>query len=159
MRSFTTISVSSNFDERDVDSVLCKKLNQLSMEERNKGTYDLHGVSDDDNMEETVEMIQQKLHEMQTLFSTVSMNSEGAGSDTIAYQNAIQMDKEYVEGINRVSLRGKTYDSQEAIANAISFFSLKQELFGDKNLCKHICLDDIDEDGMKVLKEGRAQLL
>ena len=148
--------LSLNFAGENIDSAICQKLNKLTREERNKGTYDLHGVADDAFKEVTIETIQTKMLEMT---ARIPHSPCFANADTAAYQNALQIDKDYVEKMNSICLRARQYNSQKAGDNVIQLFSLKQELFGEEKLCKNIAMDDLHEDGIKSLQEGRVQLL
>ena len=69
----------------NVDKILCERLNNLSMEEREKAIHELHGVAD--NHEElTEEMIRTKLSEITTMIDGSFFEEE----ETKAYQIALK---------------------------------------------------------------------
>jgi hypothetical protein len=140
----------------DVDDLLNTKLNRMTVEQRSDGLHDVHGVAGKLE-DETPEMLEAKVGEMnEALASSCSSSS----FDTRAYEEAVSVSCEYVEGLKIPCLRAEAYNSQKAAERMTTFFSRKLELFGEETLGREItqreCLDQHD---MKALNEGIIQVL
>jgi hypothetical protein len=157
-------------EEGEEDSTLSSRLNNLSLEERSQGLYDLHGVAD--LRTETPEVLKQKFSEMTEILSrrTSSMGHDDDDESTtkcsdenfVAYQRALELDSNYVESLKLPCLRAANYDDKEAAALLLRLFRQKLDLFGEDKLVRDIRLDDIlqeeeeDDDGNKQHQEADA---
>jgi hypothetical protein len=135
----------------DVDKILSSKLNSMSMEERTQGIHELHGVADEEV--ETPETLDSRLQEMAKVVHYFP------SEDTFVYRLAVEMDKEYVEGIKLLCLRAEKYDSEKAARRLVAFFLFKQQLFGDEKLGRDITLADFQGEDKVGLNNGPVQLL
>jgi transcriptional regulator of aromatic amino acid metabolism len=141
-----------------VDDLLNTKLREMSVEERSDGLHDVHGVAE--NLpEETPKMIRAKVKEMnEALIASTSRSKSSV--DTHAYDQAISLDRAYVERLKVPFLRAEGYNSGRAAARLIRFFDRKLELFGEEMLVKEItpreCFDD---EEMEALQAGVVQIL
>jgi len=133
-----------------IDDLLNSKLNKMSLEERSSGLHDLHGVSPLEK--EDSEMIRTKIREMNLALAA-------ATQDTIAYDKAVAMSREYVEGLKIKCLRAECYDSKGAADLLVRHFERKLMLFSEDKLTKEITQDDLDPDDLVTLRNGVFQIL
>jgi hypothetical protein len=159
------------------EDVVSSKLNMLSLEERSHIEHEMHGIV---NLEdETGEPLEIKLNDMNRALSelttpknssTKDNNNTGGGGDgeeqeqavvetSAAYEKALTMSEEYVEGLKVGFLRAAYYNSQEAASRLVYFFHFKRRLFGDEKLVRDIHFSDLNEDDLTGLKLGLVQLL
>ncbi len=143
---FTTNEDSASPD--DVDTLLAQDLAQLSMAEREKVFFDLHGVSGEVN--ETPEMIRGSLHMLQEQLDAIE--------DKHAYTKALSMDSTYVQAqtLQLKFLRADRFDPVAAAKRLTKFFEFKLELFGEDLLVRDITQDDLDDQDLKALYSGRG---
>jgi hypothetical protein len=135
----------------DIDSLIAKEMNSLSIKEREKALEDVHGVAGVE--EETPEFVNSCLKELDEHLNAIKINTD-------AYVQAEAMSSDYVSENNfrMMFLRADNYDSKEAAERMIRFFELKKYLFGVDKIVKDITLDDLNEDDLDVLKSGYAQV-
>jgi hypothetical protein len=136
--------------------ILSSQLNELTIEERSSALHDIHGVSDE-KLDETPNMIQDKVQQM-TLALNLSISNQRA-DNVWAYRKAMELSREYVEGLKIGFLRVMHYDSKEAAARMIRFFSRKMDLFGEETLVCDIEFKDLTEYEQEALRKGLVQLL
>ncbi|CAJ1932776.1 unnamed protein product [Cylindrotheca closterium] len=147
------LAVMSNEDmlrKQEIDALLSEGMNALSFAEREEQQEVLHGVEkaiaeEDDFIETALKDLEEHLTRMK--HGTV-------------YEIAERMDSTYVHArAFRVTfLRGKRYDAKASAKQMLSFFEVKQQLFGNANLAKDITIDDLDENDREALKVGSIQL-
>jgi hypothetical protein len=125
----------------------------LSLEERSKIEYELHGVAD--LQEETQDMLQMRISEMNKALYVLLFT----GKDTSAYEKALDISKDYVGGLKLAFLRAENYNGKEAAARLVRFFDRKRSLFGEAMLDRDIRLSDLDDEEMEALKQGIVMLL
>jgi hypothetical protein len=138
-------------EQKDVDALLAEELNQLSMNEREKISEEIHGVRR--VVEETPELLAESLAALvQELISIPSKP---------AYELAEQLSNQYVTDLKfrLMFLRAEDFDARKAASRLVSFLSLKLELFGAEKLVRPIFLSDLDKEDMATLKSGIVQLL
>ena len=135
----------------DIDSLIAKEMNSLSIKEREKALEDVHGVAVVE--EQTPEFVNSCLKELDEHLNAIKINTD-------AYVQAEAMSSDYVSENNfrMMFLRADNYDSKEAAERMIRFFELKKYLFGVDKIVKDITLDDLNEDDMDSLKSGYAQV-
>jgi hypothetical protein len=134
------------------DLGITAKLSKLSMEERTQGIHEVHGVTD--FPEESPEMIKSKIQEISS-----AAESFGENERTEPYQKAVEINKDYVEGIKLLSLRSSDYDCDKAAERMVSYFSLKKNFFGVEKLGKVVVYNDLQSDDKRALHNGLCQLL
>ena len=133
-------------------SLLAKALSMLSVKEREKATYDIHGVAD--LIEETPDFVDAKLTELDAeLKSRIP--------DRSAIHQALEMDADYVQNRrNRIKfLRSTSFDVPATAAKMVSHFQHKLDLFGVDKLTQDIGLADMNEEDLACLGTGFNQLL
>ena len=148
----------ANHDE--LDAILAKQMEQLSMKERMKYNKEIHGISDDDErVKETPQLIQQKLDEMEVCLATKIVSTRNLCKD--AYERALYTSPEYVKDpkFRTLFLRGALYDPYVAATTFVRHFQVKFELFGKDLLTKNITLADLNDEDIQALKQGAEQLL
>ena len=146
----TELSVSSSH-ERDTDAILAEDLNDMTMHERERVFYDLHGVAS--VVEETPELIERRLAELDTeIRNTQSRN---------AYSIAEAQNGKYVRNpkMRLKFLRAASFDVNSAAIRLVQFFEMKQKLFGVEKLTKDIVIEDFEEGDRRALESGVLQIL
>lgn len=142
---------------RDLDALLAKELNQLSLQEREQVYQELHGVVS--VVEEggvDTPWVQHKLSEFdKALYELPS-------SSTIAYRQA------HVQNVGHATdpsfrlqfLRAERFDAPTAAARMARYFREKLVLFGPEKVGQaRITLADLNEEDVKVLESGYMQWL
>jgi hypothetical protein len=131
--------------------LIAKEMTMLSMEDRERVYYDLHGVSDE--IKETPEMIKQGLSELEKALLELAHKD--------AYDLAEAMNPEYVQRkeFRLKFLRAEYFVAKNAALRLARFFQAKLDLFGRYKLAQDIVQDDLDEDDMAVLYGGGNQSL
>jgi hypothetical protein len=133
------------------DSLIAKQMAMLSMEDRERVYYDLHGVSEE--VKETPETIEQKLSELEKALLKLAQKD--------AYDLAESMDPEYVQRkeFRLRFLRADHFVAKNAALRMARHFQAKLDLFGRCKLAQDIVQDDLNEDDMAVLYAGSHQIL
>jgi hypothetical protein len=149
---------------RDIDVLLAKELNQLTLHERDQVYQELHGVGsiveEDDttttNTNELSPWVQQKLIQFdKALYELPS-------STTIAYRLAhVQNVTHATDPTFRLQfLRAERFDATTAAARMARYFREKLVLFGPEKIGQaRITLKDLNGDDLKVLESGYMQWL
>jgi hypothetical protein len=135
----------------DADALLAKELSSLTMEEREKSYYDIHGVSD--VIDESPEFVAEKLAQMDEELAQIA--------DKDACLQAASQNKDYVTSrqLGLKFLRAECFDPKLAAERLVRFFQEKLNLFGAEKLTKDIKLSDLDEDDIRCLNAGIGQIL
>ena len=138
----------------DADAVIADQLNQMSSVDREKVFFDVHGVSADTVVEETPELIEKSLAELDATILADHRTRE-------AYTMAETFNRDYVS--NRLFrlqfLRAVKFDVQWAADKIIQFFEIKLGLFGPEKLVEEITLNDLDEEDLACLESGLCTIL
>jgi hypothetical protein len=142
---------STREDPEDDAALIAEDLYKLSITERERVLFDLHGVSV--AFEETPEMIACRLAELEMKISMIKKKP--------AYATAKAKNPEYVGNRNlRLKfLRAESFDSQRAADRLVRFFESKLELFGEDKLAKDITSKDLDQEDRAHLEKGQMQVL
>jgi hypothetical protein len=137
--------------KKDVDAVLAEDLNNMTMHERERVYYDLHGVSA--AIEETPELVECRLVELDNeIRNTGSRNAYSiAEAQTVKYVSNPKLRLKF--------LRASLFDVKSAASRLIQFFEMKQKLFGLEKLTKDIEIDDFDEEDRRAVESGVLQIL
>ena len=144
----------------DLDAILAKQMEQLSMYERMKYNKEIHGISDDDEcVKERPQFIQEKLDQMEVCLTTRIVSTRNLCKD--AYERALYTSPEYVRDpkFRTLFLKGAQYDPYVAATTFVHHFQVKLELFGKDLLTKDIALADLNDEDIQALKQGAEQLL
>ena len=136
----------------DTVTLLANELNQLSMDEREKVYYDVHGVAE--MIEETPEFLDQRFHELDQELTRLALFSK-------VYQEARQQDAKYVENprFRLQFLRAGNFQPKHAAKRLLKFLEEKKKFFGMQKLTKDLDLDDLEPDDLKCLETGLMQVL
>ncbi len=133
----------------NVDELVARQMAELSMAEREKVLFDIHGVSDE--VPETD--VDLKLNELD--FHLQHVSSRQALDMAIKLCPAYVSDREF-----RLSfLRADLLDPQKAAQRFARHFQAKLDLFGLECLVKDITQDDLDTDTLHALYSGLSQYL
>jgi hypothetical protein len=140
-------------DPPSLDAVLAKELNELSLEQREKVYYDVHGVSE--AVEETPESIRKSLQEIDLEISKIHPKA--------AYDRANEQNENpgYVNNPKflLMFLRAANFDSKSAAERVVRFLDEKLKLFGPAKLAKELHINDMDDENRKCLQSGVIQVL
>ncbi|CAJ1967434.1 unnamed protein product [Cylindrotheca closterium] len=139
--------------KRDFDAELASSLEKLSLEEREKALFDLHGIYSSNSQNEDEARQQQWMDTMKE-----QLNKKKHGT---AYELAEKLDFAYVSNPILMDMFLKACDCEpfEASEKMIYFFELKRQIFGVQKLVKDITLDDLDEKDKEYLIDGSIQIL
>jgi hypothetical protein len=137
--------------ELSIESSLANELNQLSLQEREKTYYDLHGVADAVN--ETPAFVNKCLADLEMELSKTH--------DKKAYELAKSQDENYICGreFRLQFLRAETFDSKKAATRLVGFLEEKLKLFGLKPLARELMLSDLNQDDRFLLELGFCSLI
>ncbi|KAL3904854.1 MAG: hypothetical protein SGILL_009908 [Bacillariaceae sp.] len=141
----------------NADTVIAQQLSQLSMQEREKVYFDLHGVRDE--FPETPMMLYEAMENMKQHLQ--DMMTQGAAP---AYEQAMQQNPFYCHkpGFLTKFLRAESLDPSLAAVRMARYFDDKLELFGPEKLTRDITQEDFetgDLNDMDTLYSGQAQIL
>ena len=159
-------SSESQEDEDDVDKILARDLQGLSVEKRNQAMLDLHGIVElrPEDPDEMARLLKEMEIEVKAIIARITSRipEGGPGSfpgpqQRIPYTVAEEQSYEYVHNtkFRMMFIRADRYDAKKAAARLIKFFEVKQTLFGDDRLCKKIKLEDLlDSDAGRASVEA-----
>jgi hypothetical protein len=133
--------------KESIESSLAKELNQLSLAEREKAYYDLHGVAD--AIEERPEFVDNCLTDLESEICKLEDNKN-------AYEMAKKVNPEYICGrsFRLKFLRAERFLPKNAATRLVGFLEEKLKLFGPKPLTRELLLSDLNQDDMALLRLG-----
>ncbi len=133
-------------DPKGVDNLIAKELTGLSVVDREKVFFDLHGVSGEEN--ETPAMIEASLQLLQKELDVVEVCH--------GYKKALAMDPTYVQNQTFLLkfLRADRFDPHAAAKRLTKFFDYKLDLFGEDLIVKDITQADLDDQDLDSLYNG-----
>lgn len=133
----------------NVDEMVAKQMAGLSMADREKVLFDIHGVAEE--LAETD--MELKLYEFNNYLQHLPSRD--------ALEMAIKLCPEYVTNRDfQISfLRAESLDSYKAAQRFARHFQAKLDLFGPELLAKDITQDDLDTDTLNTLYSGLVQYL
>ena len=136
------------------ESLIAKRMSQLSMKDREAAYYDIHGVTDTVNEEEDG-FLESKILDFEMALQKVT------GKDREAYELARSTDSSYVDNhdFQLRFLRADRFNAKLAAARYVKFFTMKLDLFGAEKIARDIVQDDLGEEAVDALYSGIAQLL
>jgi hypothetical protein len=134
----------------EIDALIAREMNRMSLEEREKALDDVHGIGGME--EEDRDFVSSCLEELEDHLTTMKQET--------AYALAEAMSRQYVSAQNfrMMFLRADRYAAKDAAERMVRFFELKKSLFGAEKLVKDITLDDLDENDMDTLGSGCVQV-
>lgn len=148
-----THSDASSVDE-DTDN-LAQELNQLSLKEREKVLYDLHGVLDEQEKEETEELIENSRQELELL---IEHESKLGGNATLQMAETHGNTRLHDAQFQLMFLRADLFDAKKAFNRMMLHFEQVRILFGTSLMDKKITLQDLDEEALELLETGFLQM-
>mmetsp|Transcript_87484 Transcript_87484/g.131231 ORF Transcript_87484/g.131231 Transcript_87484/m.131231 type:complete len:468 (+) Transcript_87484:35-1438(+) len=135
----------------DNDALFAQELNKLSMKERDEVLHDVHGVSD--VMDEEPAFVEKCFRELQV--ELLKIKSKPAYDQALLHNEAYVKDEKFM----LMFLRAEGFDPKSAAARTVSFFEAKLQLFGPELLARDVKVSDLDEDDVRCLESGYAQIL
>eukprot|EP00934_Nitzschia_sp_Nitz4_P001110 Nitzschia sp. Nitz4//scaffold83_size84149//41389//42977//NITZ4_005172-RA/size84149-processed-gene-0.57-mRNA-1//-1//CDS//3329558941//1110//frame0 len=134
-----------------VEEVLAKELAHLSLGEKEKVLFGVHGIAL--SREEDEEMIQKSIQELQKELKSINKKD--------AYEQALFLNPTYVgsRAFQMLFLRSEDYNAASAAQTMVYHFQLKRELFGDELLAREVLQSDLDEFDTMIMNFGILQLL
>jgi hypothetical protein len=139
----------------DTDTQLAQELHQLTLQEREQVSEDIHGVSK--ITDEDPYFVDHCLLQMDMEFRRLKKHKK----DTSAYDSALFLAPRFVMGrdFRLMFLRAESFDPEKALNRMVQHFESKLELFGLDKLVKPITQEDLHEDAKDALRTGFLQLL
>jgi hypothetical protein len=139
----------------DTDTQLAQELHQLTLQEREQVSEDIHGVSK--ITDEDPYFVDHCLLQMDMEFRRLKKHKK----DTSAYDSALFLAPRLVMGrdFRLMFLRAESFDPEKALNRMVQHFESKLELFGLDKLVKPITQEDLHEDAKDALRIGFAQPL
>lgn len=137
----------------ETEALFAAELSRLSMRERDEVLHDIHGVADSQN--EDPAFVEQCRKDLEDALAQIPVADKGS------YLQARDLDESYVtnEDFLLMFLRACSFNGKLAADRMISFFNAKKDLFGPEKLAKEITYDDLDEEDIRCLESGYAQVL
>ena len=138
-------------DVVDIDSLIAKEFNQLSVKERELVYEEIHGV--ERGIDETKEFLNQRLSEMEHEIQKLHPKT--------AYDMALQTNPAYIHDpkLRLMFLRCDHLNPRDAARRFVKFTEGKLQLFGPKALARPVVLSDLTSQDMNTLRSGVLQLL
>ena len=148
--------------EEDVGAIISGALNSMSLQEREKATFDIHGVSD--LIEETPELIERSLKELDDILIQHQKSHMGTlkqQQSESAYMRALRQNPEVFQSnsFRLKFLRAEQFRVQEAANRMLRHFEEKEGLWGTDRLGQDITQNDFDAQEIEMLKNGIIQVL
>lgn len=141
-------------DEEEVkysDADLANELNQLTFEEREAVTEDIHGLSG--VIPENPPFVREKLKEFREVMDNLSANvvTRAAWDRAVFLRPSLQSDRE----LALLYLRAKRFDTFDAVQLLFKSYEAKQFLFGEESvLHRRIRWDDLTELEQSIVRSG-----
>jgi hypothetical protein len=142
-------------DAEKVEDILATEMESLSLVERDKILFDIHGFSDDRQEEEEEATLNELLEKMDAKINKIHRKNKEA------YFQAKHLNEAYVtdRAFRLMFLRGERYDPKLAAERLITHFAIKRDLFGSGEILgRDIRLSDLSDDDMESLESGFLQM-
>ena len=138
------------------DDLLAKELNQLSVQDRNAISEEIHGVLCLTPVE-TPEFLERSLSALEISLAQMTTNLPSSAS----VYNLFHTRNSYVNDRNfRLRfLRSELFNVEKAALRIMKYLDVALAVCGEAVLKRHIRLDDFTKDEMKVVRSGCIQLL
>jgi len=131
----------------DMDLLLAKEMNRLTMDEREQVYEDIHGIAR--SAPETPDLISQKIEELNDAILKRSHKD--------ALEMAQFLNPDHVQSLKVAFLRASSFDVTRTAQRLIDFFEAKLDLFGLSKLAKDLEFDDLNQDDQEALLSGCTQ--
>ena len=134
-------------------SSLVQEWNQLSLQERELVQGEVHGVASGFSVEETPELIQERMEQMDEEINKIRKKS--------AYDKAVFLNPSYVKDpdFRIMFLRCENFQPREAAHRIVRFFECRLDFFGPDRFANRLGFLDLDKDDQEYIKSGPIQLL
>lgn len=134
-----------------LDEVLVKELNEMSFQEREALSSEIHGVND--IIKETPEFVAERLGTLFTELSNIRHKP--------AYDHALKQNPACVrsKSFNLMFLRSECFDASNAASRMVRFFEGKLKHFGPGSLTRSLTIEDLGDDDRACLDVGAIQWL
>jgi hypothetical protein len=135
-----------------VEGLLASELSGLSLSERDKGMFDVHGISN--VIEETPELIERSLDDLEKEIRKIKKK--------VAYENAKKMNSSFESDpeFQIMFLRSELFNCKNAAKILSLHFEKKAEIFGSGEIVgRDVCSSDMGPENLKILRSGSMQVL
>lgn len=142
-------------DHSSAVSLLAKELNELSVQERDLISDEIHGVRGVICPEETPEMLEKSLAELSMELSCLPPTTTKQ-----AYEESLKYPESYIhtDDFRLIFLRVELFDAHKAAVRMMKYLDLINWAFGKKVLQRDISLADFDNKGREYLRAGYQQI-
>jgi hypothetical protein len=150
------VKASQSIAPDNIDALLCRDLNQLSLEDRDQVTQEIHGVSDVIDETSDPNMVPNALRQLEWELMLLSEDDLGA------YRLAHSANPSYTTdpAFRLQFLRADRFHVPTAAQRMARYFQEKLMLFGPEKVGKaRITLQDLSEDDKQSLSTGSRQWL
>lgn len=138
----------------DVDALLARELNSMSLLERERLYGELHGVHP--CIDEREEFVEERLVDFEgQVQQLIAQGKAGVYELALRQSRTSVLDRK----IRLMFLRAEYFDPRNAARRMVRFLECKKEFFGEAALVRPILLTDLDVSDMEVLKSGCFQML
>jgi hypothetical protein len=136
---------------QDADSILAQELSAMSVKERERVYFDIHGVSE--IVTEEPAFVESCLTGLEKELQCISLKR--------AYNDALSQNAEYVTNrkFRLKFLRAEGFNPKLAASRLLQFLERKSKLFGVEKLARDIKLSDLDSEDRLCIDSGICQLL
>eukprot|EP00980_Cylindrotheca_fusiformis_P025074 scaffold12994_cov128-Cylindrotheca_fusiformis.AAC.1 len=143
----------SVFNEIEVKK-LASKVNKITLDEREAGLFDIHGVAP--SLVEDPAILTQSLKALNEMLTSMICWKQAS-----AFKLAESQNPQYTRNdrLLLMFLRCESFNAKAAATRVTTFFQHKLRLFGPKRLCHAIGQSDLDEEDFKCLSAGYLQFL
>lgn len=131
-----------------VDQFLSDEFNRLSLEEKDRVLFEIHGIASNDDPED----LEQYFSDLQRYLCQIPEKN--------AFEAAKYYITDYIKSIRLMFLRSVRFDAKTAAEKLVNHFEMKQLLFGrGEILARDIRYSDLCDGDIKILETGFMQVL
>lgn len=140
-------------DPSSADSLIAHDMASSSQKDLQQAYYDVHGISSEEELIETPELIDTSLAQFDLEIKRLSNRNQ-------AYLQAESMNQDYVQNqdFRLMFLRADRFHINDAANRFLRHFQVKLDLFGTDKLTLDITQDDLDSDSLDALYSSSTQL-
>jgi len=144
-------------DPRDVDKLLAKEMFELDLKSRNEVLEGVHGIEYNHYKEETPEIIEKAMRELEAEISRIPPEEKGAYLRSKEIPNSYIQTRDYLVRFWRCMGAQKLVPV--AAQRAVKFAEILVDLFGEYALKRPVRLSDFSKKELQILRFGRYQFL
>lgn len=135
----------------DVDKIVAQEMGRLSMEEREKAYYDLHGVAEE--IHEDPSFVKWTMISLQKELNKISYKP--------GYDLAKSLDSNFVDDPQKhlMFLRASLFKPKDAAQRFVNYLETKLSLYGPDLLVKDVKIKDLPEEIQTAIESGVCQIL